>query len=85
MRDELIKRICADNASMFTGPGTNTYLIGIEDITLVDPGPLQESRLDNVVAQCGDKLKRVLVTHTHKDHSPGELSLIHISEPTRPY
>lgn len=71
MRDELIKRICADNASMFTGPGTNTYLIGTEDITLVDPGPLQESRLDKVVAQCGDKLKRILVTHTHKDHSPG--------------
>jgi glyoxylase-like metal-dependent hydrolase (beta-lactamase superfamily II) len=71
MNDNLIKRICADNASMFTGPGTNSYLIGHKDISLVDPGPLQENRLDKIVADCGSNLKRVLVTHTHKDHSPG--------------
>ena len=56
---------------MFTGPGTNSYLIGHKDISLVDPGPLQENRLDKIVAGCGSNLKRVLVTHTHKDHSPG--------------
>lgn len=71
MNSKLIQRICANNASLFTGPGTNTYLIGKEDITLVDPGPLQENRLDQVVEQCQGKLKRILVTHTHKDHSPG--------------
>ena len=35
----LVKRITAGNASVFTGPGTNTYLVGNENVTVVDPGP----------------------------------------------
>ena len=37
MSKEFIERITASNGSVFTGPGTNSYLIGKEDITLVDP------------------------------------------------
>ena len=33
----LIKRITAANGSVFTGPGTNTYLVGNEDVTVIDP------------------------------------------------
>ena len=41
----LIRRITAGNASVFTGPGTNTYLIGKEEITVLDPGPPMDSHL----------------------------------------
>ena len=37
--NELIQKITASNGGVFTGQGTNTYLIGKKDITLVDPGP----------------------------------------------
>ena len=37
--NELIKKITAPNGGVFTGNGTNTYLIGKDDITLIDPGP----------------------------------------------
>ena len=37
--NKLIKKITANNGGIFTGKGTNTYLIGKEDITLIDPGP----------------------------------------------
>ena len=42
----LIRRITAGNASVFTGPGTNTYLIGKEEITVLDPGPAMDSHID---------------------------------------
>ena len=34
----LVRRITAANPSVFTGPGTNTYLVGNEeDVTVIDP------------------------------------------------
>ena len=35
----MVRRITANNPSVFTGPGTNTYLIGSGDVTVIDPGP----------------------------------------------
>ena len=40
-----IQKITASNGGVFTGPGTNSYLIGTEDITLVDPGPKIDAHL----------------------------------------
>ena len=34
--NELIKKITAPNGGVFTGNGTNTYLLGKEDLTLID-------------------------------------------------
>ena len=34
-----IARITAPNAGPFTGPGTNSYLIGERRLMLLDPGP----------------------------------------------
>ena len=34
MSREFIQRVTASNGSVFTGPGTNSYLIGKDDITL---------------------------------------------------
>ncbi|OUS09978.1 MBL fold metallo-hydrolase [Gammaproteobacteria bacterium 54_18_T64] len=53
-----------------TGPGTNAYLIGREEIAVLDPGPIYDSHIDAILAAGGDKIRWIIVTHTHKDHSP---------------
>ena len=35
----LVRRIVANNPGRMTGPGTNTYLVGIDEIVVIDPGP----------------------------------------------
>ena len=55
--------------------GTNTYLIGSDDITLIDPGPNDAEHIEKILSLGGDKIKRILVTHTHKDHSPAALPI----------
>jgi|TARA_B110000881_G_scaffold200665_1_gene199195 glyoxylase-like metal-dependent hydrolase (beta-lactamase superfamily II) len=66
----LVKRITAGNASVFTGPGTNTYLVGNNNVTVVDPGPALDSHIEAIV-KASDSIKQIIVTHTHPDHSPG--------------
>ena len=46
---ELVTKITAPNPGIFTGGGTNTYLIGREDITLVDPGPNISEHIDEII------------------------------------
>ena len=72
---ELIKKITAPNPGVFTGGGTNTYLIGKEDLTLIDPGPNIEEHIDEIIRAGENKIKRILVTHTHTDHSPAALPI----------
>ena len=66
----LVRRITAGNSSVFTGPGTNTYLIGAEEITVLDPGPAINEHIQNIL-NSSKNLKQIVVTHTHPDHSPG--------------
>ena len=67
----LVKRITAGNSSVFTGPGTNTYVVGNrEDLTVVDPGPALLEHIQTIVSSFSN-LSRIVVTHTHPDHSPG--------------
>ena len=71
----LVRRVLAPNPSVFTGPGTNTYLIGREQIAVIDPGPVDERHLDAVAAAGDGHIRWILVTHTHPDHSPGAAGL----------
>lgn len=71
----LVRRIVAPNPSMMTGPGTNTYLVGIDEIVVVDPGPDTESHLDAIAGCGGDRIRWIVCTHTHEDHSPGVAGL----------
>lgn len=73
--DKLIRRILCDNPSMMTGPGTNTYLVGIDEIAVIDPGPDHPEHLDTIAAAGGDRIRWILCTHTHSDHSPGAAGL----------
>lgn len=65
-----VRRITAPNPGVMTGPGTNAYLIGHEQIALIDPGPEIDAHRDALLAAAGDRLRWILCTHTHRDHSP---------------
>jgi glyoxylase-like metal-dependent hydrolase (beta-lactamase superfamily II) len=71
----LVRRIVAGNAGMMTGPGTNTYLVGIDEIAVIDPGPEDPEHLDAIAGCGGDRIRWILCTHTHPDHSPGAAAL----------
>lgn len=65
-------RILGNNPGPMTGPGTNSYLILGQRRCLVDPGPADERMVTAVQqALAGRRLDFILVTHTHRDHSPG--------------
>jgi glyoxylase-like metal-dependent hydrolase (beta-lactamase superfamily II) len=65
-----IVRITAPNPGVMTGPGTNSYIIGERDLVLLDPGPPIDSHVAALRAAVGDRLKWIVCTHTHNDHSP---------------
>lgn len=71
----LVRRIVAPNPGMMTGPGTNTYLVGIDEIAVIDPGPDDAGHLDTIAGCGGDRIRWILCTHTHSDHSPGAAGL----------
>jgi glyoxylase-like metal-dependent hydrolase (beta-lactamase superfamily II) len=62
--------IRAGNPGAFTGPGTNTYILGQDQVVVVDPGPDLPAHLDAITkAIAGRKVAAILVTHPHLDHS----------------
>jgi glyoxylase-like metal-dependent hydrolase (beta-lactamase superfamily II) len=65
-----VRRIVAPNAGMMTGPGTNTYLLGVEEIAVLDPGPDAAGHMHAIIAASGGPIRWIVVTHTHRDHSP---------------
>ena len=65
-----VRRITAPNPGVMTGPGTNAYLIGNEDVAVIDPGPEIDSHRDAILAAAGKRLRWILCTHTHLAHSP---------------
>jgi len=71
----MVRRIVAHNPGMMTGPGTNTYLVGIDEIAVIDPGPGDAAHLDAIAGCGGDRIRWILLTHTHEDHSPGAVGL----------
>ena len=68
----MISRILAPNPGLYTGPGTNTYIIESEGEALVlDPGPVIESHTVEIVRALGGLAPvGVVATHTHPDHAP---------------
>ena len=74
----LVRRVLCDNPSVFTGPGTNTYVVGRPDngdLAVIDPGPQDDAHLDRVAEVGAGRIRWILVTHTHSDHSPGAAGL----------
>jgi glyoxylase-like metal-dependent hydrolase (beta-lactamase superfamily II) len=65
-----VRRIVAGNAGLMTGPGTNTYLLGTSEITVLDPGPNDAAHLSSILAAAEGPIRWIVTTHTHRDHSP---------------
>ena len=66
-------RVTANNGSLMTGPGTNTYLIGggpRNEWAVIDPGPLDEAHIEAILAATPGPIRWIFATHTHNDHSP---------------
>ena len=71
-------RVSANNGSVMTGPGTNTYLVGggpRNEWAVIDPGPLDPEHVDNVLAAVPGTVRWIFATHTHTDHSPATARL----------
>jgi glyoxylase-like metal-dependent hydrolase (beta-lactamase superfamily II) len=75
LADDLV-RLLAPNPSPFTGEGTWVHLIGRERLVVLDPGPTDPAHIDAILAAVnGRPVDAILVTHTHRDHSPGAAPL----------
>ncbi len=68
-----VRRVVAPNPGPFTGPGTNTWILGEPPAGIViDPGPEGEDHLAALVKALGPMaVGLVLVTHSHADHFGG--------------
>ncbi len=75
-----VVRLTAPNPGMMTGPGTNSYLVGgpgpeTRGMVVVDPGPDDDGHV-RALAHLGEgRIRWIVVTHTHADHSPGTAAL----------
>ncbi|MGH9137060.1 MAG: MBL fold metallo-hydrolase [Acidimicrobiales bacterium] len=67
----LVRRVLAPNPGLMTGPGTNTYLVGIDEVAVIDPGPDDAGHRDAIIGAGGDRIRWIVCTHTHIDHAPG--------------
>jgi len=73
----LVRRLLCDNPGPFTFRGTNTWLIGRGEVAVLDPGPEDAGHLQAILSATeGERITRVLVSHTHRDHSPGAAALV---------
>lgn len=68
-----IDRVLANNPGPYTGPGTNTWVLGDGhgSVVVIDPGPVDTRHARAVLDVVGKRsVEAVLVTHTHIDHAP---------------
>ena len=72
----LVRRVLAPNPSAFTYTGTQTYIVGIGEVAVVDPGPAEPAHIAGILAATmGERIVAILCTHTHRDHSPAAAPL----------
>ena len=68
----LVRRLIAPNAGPFTFTGTCSYIVGRGRVAVIDPGPDDAGHIEALLAAAtGETIAHILVTHTHRDHSPG--------------
>ena len=67
-----VRRVVARNPSPFTFHGTGTYVVGHGQVAVIDPGPALDEHIEALARGLrNETVTHVLVTHTHRDHSPG--------------
>jgi glyoxylase-like metal-dependent hydrolase (beta-lactamase superfamily II) len=71
-----LRRIVAKNPSPFTFRGTGTYVVGEGEVAVIDPGPDLVEHVEALLSGLGrERVTHILVTHTHRDHSPAAKAL----------
>jgi glyoxylase-like metal-dependent hydrolase (beta-lactamase superfamily II) len=66
-----VRRLLCNNPSPFTFTGTVSYVVGQDKVAIIDPGPDYEAHATALLdAVRGETVTHILVTHTHRDHSP---------------
>ncbi len=66
-----LRRVVANNPGKFTYRGTGTYIVGQGEVAIIDPGPDDPDHVASLLAAVrGEKVAALLITHTHRDHSP---------------
>ena len=67
----LVRRVLAHNPGPFTYTGTGTYIVGRGTVAIIDPGPDDAEHIAALLAAvAGETVGHIVVTHTHRDHSP---------------
>ncbi|MEC7878932.1 MAG: MBL fold metallo-hydrolase [Actinomycetota bacterium] len=71
-----IRRVVANNPGRFTFTGSGTYIIGRGQVAVIDPGPENDNHIAAILEGIpGEEISHIVVTHTHKDHSPASRAL----------
>jgi len=66
-----VRAIAADNPGPFTFKGTISYIVGRDQVAIIDPGPDDTAHVAALLeAVRGETVTHIFVTHTHRDHSP---------------
>lgn len=72
----LVRRLVANNGGPFCFTGTCSYIIGTGKVAILDPGPPDEAHVDALLAAVrNETVTHVVVTHTHRDHSPAAAAI----------
>mgnify|MGYP001298715498 FL=1 len=75
----LVRRVVANNPSMFTYHGSGTFIVGPAaggDVAIIDPGPADDDHVAALLrAVEGQRVTHLLITHTHPDHSPASAAV----------
>lgn len=67
----LVQRVVCNNGGPFTFTGTGTYIVGHQNVAVIDPGPDDDDHLAALLAALdGKTVSHIIITHTHMDHSP---------------
>ena len=67
-----IVRVVANNPNYMTFKGTNSYLVGMTELAVIDPGPDDAAHTDALIkAAAGRPITHILLTHAHRDHVDG--------------
>jgi glyoxylase-like metal-dependent hydrolase (beta-lactamase superfamily II) len=72
----LVRRIVADDPGPFTFKGTCSYIVGRGQVAIIDPGPALPGHIDALLdAVRGETVSHIVVSHTHRDHSPAAAAI----------
>jgi glyoxylase-like metal-dependent hydrolase (beta-lactamase superfamily II) len=77
--DRLVTRVLGPNPGPLTGPGTNTYLVGQEELAVIDPGPADPAHMAAILDAATGRIRLIVCTHTHADHCAAATTLAQAS------